>query len=93
MIIIVFFIDYKKGNVIKEIKKTCPSYIYFLSELKFHSHKAEKLKIFARKLEIKSYIAGSITEVLESLKNKNKKKKLIIITGSIGLIGDFLNYK
>ena len=82
-------------GIIKEIKKTNPSLIYFLSELNFYSHKAEKLKSFARKLEIDSYVGESIESVLDYLNEKNitKKKKLIIITGSIGLIGDVLSRK
>ena len=43
-------------GIIKEIKKTKPSLICFLSEVNFHCHEPEKLKKFATQLEIKSYI-------------------------------------
>lgn len=79
-------------GIIKEIKKTNPAYIYFLSELNFHSHKAEKLKNFAKKLEINSYVGRNIEEVLTFFRD-NKKENLIIIAGSIGLVGEFLNVK
>ena len=83
--------DYK--GIIKEIKKTNPSLICFLSELNFNSHKPEKLKKFTAKLEIESYIGENINEILGyvRLKHKASKKKLIMITGSIGLIGDILD--
>ena len=79
-------------GIIKEIKKTKPSLICFLSELNFHCHKPEKLKKFANELEIESYIGKSIDEILDftACKNKNNKKKLTVIAGSIGLIGDIL---
>ena len=80
-------------GIIKEIKKTKPSLICFLSELNFHCHKPEKLKKFATQLEIESYIGKSINEILDFIvcKNKTNKKQLTLITGSIGLIGDILN--
>ena len=83
--------DYK--GIIKEIKKTNPSLICFLSEVNFHCHKPEKLKKFATKLEIECYIGIGINETLNFIanKNKNNKKQLTVITGSIGLIGDILN--
>ena len=83
--------DYK--GIIKEIKKTKPSLICFLSEVNFHCHKPEKLKKFATQLEIESYIGKSINEILDFITHRNKtnKKKLTMITGSIGLIGEILN--
>ncbi len=81
--------DYK--GILKEIKKTDPGLICFLSELKFHSHKPEKLKQFATKLKINTFIGEGITETLDYLKSKYKKNNLILITGSIGLVGDVLN--
>ena len=80
-------------GIIKEIKKTKPSLICFLSEVNFHCHEPEKLKKFATQLEIESYIGKSINEILDFIvcKNKTNKKQLTLITGSIGLIGDILN--
>jgi dihydrofolate synthase/folylpolyglutamate synthase len=82
--------DYK--GIIKEIKKTKPGLICFLSEVNFHCHKPEKLKKFANQLEIESYIGKNINDILDFITSKNKtnKKQLTMITGSIGLIGDIL---
>ena len=83
--------DYR--GILKEIKKTKPGLICFLSEVNFHCHKPEKLKKFATQLEIESYIGKNINEILDFIarKNKTNKKQLTLITGSIGLIGDILN--
>ena len=83
--------DYK--GIIKEIKKTKPGLICFLSEVNFHCHKPEKLKKLATQLEIESYIGKNLNEILGFIarKNRTNKKQLTLITGSIGLIGDILN--
>ena len=79
-------------SIIKEIKKANPKILYIVSGKNFQSHNPKSIKRAANKIKIKSIIFEDIFEALNNIKKKdnNYNKKKIIITGSIGLVGNFL---
>ena len=79
-------------SIIKEIKKVNPEILYIVSGKSFRSHDPKSIKRATDKIKIKSVIFEGIFDALNSIKklDNNYKKKKIIITGSIGLVGNFL---
>ncbi len=82
--------DYKE--IIKEIKKVNPKNLCIVSGKNFNSHNPKKIKKAADKLNIKSIIFEDVFDALNNIKkvDNNYGKKKIIITGSISLVGNFL---
>ena len=58
----------------------------------FNSHNPQKIKAVADQLKINSLISESIFEALYNIQKDENicDKKKVIITGSIGLVGNFL---
>ena len=79
-------------SIIKEIKKVNPEILYIVSGKSFNSHNPKIIKRAADKIKMKSIIFEDIFEALNNIKksDNNYNKKKIIITGSIGLVGNFL---
>jgi folylpolyglutamate synthase/dihydropteroate synthase len=83
--------DYK--NILKEIQKSKPALLCLVSNTNFYSHDSLKIKIEAKKLNINTKIYNEILDALNFIKKEDKhnKKKQVIITGSIGLVGSFIS--
>ena len=82
--------DYK--SILRVIKKANPKILFVLKGKGFSSHNPKKIKVIADQLKIHSIIAENIYDALNIIKkNKNKcDKKKVVISGSIGLVGSFL---
>ena len=80
-------------NILKVIKKANPKSIFILNGKSFNSHNPEKIKRTAEKLKLHSIISEDIYDALNIIKSdKNSyKKKKVVVTGSIGLVGSFLS--
>ena len=79
-------------NILKVIKKANPKVLFVLKGESFNSHNPKKIKAVADQLRMHSFISESIFEALYNIK-KDKNicdKKKVVITGSIGLVGNFL---
>ena len=79
-------------NILKVIKKANPKILFVLKGKSFNSHNPKKIKAVADQLEICSIISENIYDSLDTIK-KDKiacDKKKVVITGSIGLVGNFL---
>ena len=79
-------------NILKVIKKANPKTLFVLKGESFNSHNPKKIKAAADQLKINSFISESIFDALYNIqKDKNIcDKKKVVITGSIGLVGNFL---
>ena len=79
-------------NILKVIKKANPKILFVLKGESFNSHNPKKIKAAADQLKMHSFIAESIFDALNNIqKDKNIcDKKKVVITGSIGLVGNFL---
>ena len=79
-------------NILKVIKKANPKILFVLKGERFNSHNPQKIKAVADQLKINSFISKSIFDALHNIqKDKNIcDKKKVVITGSIGLVGNFL---
>ena len=79
-------------SIIKEIKKVNPNMLYIVSGKSFKSHKPKSIKRAADKIKMNSIIFEDIFDALNNIKkvDNNFNKKKVIITGSIGLVGNFL---
>ena len=83
--------DYK--SILRVIKKANPKILFVLKGKGFSSHNPKEIKAIADQLKIYSIISENIYDALDIIKkNKNKcDKKKVVITGSIGLVGNFLS--
>ena len=79
-------------NILKVIKKANPKILFVLKGESFNSHNPKKIKAAADQLKMKAFISESIFDAFYNIqKDKNTcDKKKVIITGSIGLVGNFL---
>ena len=79
-------------NILKVIKKASPKILFVLRGEGFNSHNPKKIKAVADQLKMNSFIADSIFDALYNIqKDKNIcDRKKVVITGSIGLVGNFL---
>ena len=79
-------------NILKVIKKANPKILFVLKGESFNSHNPKKIKAVADQLKMHSFISESIFDALNNIqKDKNIcDKKKVVITGSIGLVGNFL---
>ena len=66
--------------------------LYIVSGKSFKSHKPKSIKRAADKIKMNSIIFEDIFDALNYIKkvDNNFNKKKVIITGSIGLVGNFL---
>ena len=80
-------------SILKVIKKANPKVLFVLKGESFNSHDPKKIKAIADQLKIQSIISNSIYDALNAIKkDKNTfDKKKVVITGSIGLVGNFLS--
>ena len=80
-------------SILKVIKKANPKVLFLLKGESFNSHDPKKIKAIADQLKIQSIISNSIYDALNAIeKDKNTfNKKKVVITGSIGLVGNFLS--
>jgi len=79
-------------NILKVIKRANPKILFLLQVESFNSHNPKKIKAVADQLQINSFISESIFEALYNIQKDENicDKKKVIITGSIGLVGNFL---
>ncbi len=78
-------------NILKEIKKIKPSILYFPSRLQFNSYSPKKLIDYSKKLNLKALQIKDISSALELLNEEDSIRKTVIVSGSIGLIGELLS--
>ena len=80
-------------NILKVIKKANPKTLFILKGKSFNSHNPTKIKGIADQMKIHSNISEDIYDALGTIKKDKStfSKKKVIITGSIGLVGNFLS--
>ena len=80
-------------NILREIEKTKPKLICIISNTNFKNQDSNKVKQAALKFKMKAVIFENISHAIKTIqhrKNVNKKKQ-VIVTGSIGLAGQFIS--
>ena len=82
--------DYK--NILKQIKRIKPGLLVFLRKTKLNSHSPNTLKKASLNLNIRSLVYNDVFHALKNIQSgmTGEKKRTVIVTGSIALVGSVL---